>query len=162
MPPKTRKSKKISNKAKSTSIGLPPKTSRLAREDHASKTFSAQNIAFVSDNLPLSGRSLNRIAVDKFIHGTNRPPQGRSISTQMGYTRSIRTQTEPQSPRAMVHSPERPSSSRASGLMTPSRHTPKKVYDPQTKRDIKVGGVPYWDRVDRGIIESVIPDTRRK
>lgn len=160
MPPKRKSKTGTMSPSKAISIGLPPKTSRIAREDHASKTFSAQNIAFVSDNLPLSDRSLNRIAVDKFIHGASRP-QTRSILTQMGYTRSMKTQTEPQTPRAMVHSPERPSSSRASVLLTPPRHTPKKVYDPETKRDIKVGGKPYWDRVDRGIIESVIPDTRR-
>ena len=151
-PSKAKKSKTgTKSPSKAISIGLPPKTSRIAREDHASKTFSAQNIAFVSDNLPLSGRSLNRIAVDKFIHGASRPQ-----------TRSVSTQTEPQSPRAMIHSPERPSSSHASGLRTPSRDTPKKVYDPETKRNIKVGGAPYWDRVDRGVIQSVIPDTRRK
>ena len=161
-PSKAKKSKTgTKSPSKAISIGLPPKTSRIAREDHASKTFSAQNIAFVSDNLPLSGRSLNRIAVDKFIHGASRP-QTRSVSTQMGYTRSTKTQTELQSPRAMIHSPERPSSSHASGLRTPSRDTPKKVYDPETKRNIKVGGAPYWDRVDRGVIQSVIPDTRRK
>lgn len=132
MPPK-RKSKtgtKSPSKAKiKISIGLPPKTSRIAREDHASRTFSAQNIAFVSDNLPLSGRSLNRIAVDKFIHGASRPQ-----------TRSVETQTSRRG--GSVYSGSQPPVQASS-----STSTREMVWDPVDHKNLVVGSRNYTKAV---------------
>ena len=80
-------------------ISLPKKTSRTLREVHASKTYSPEHVAYVSDRLPLSATSLNKIAVDKFIHGTRSSPAPVVIPKQVVHVRDSATMGRIKNPR---------------------------------------------------------------
>ena len=81
-------------------LSLPKKTSRTLREVHASRTYSPEHVAFVSDRLPLSATSLNKIAVDKFIHGTRSPvPAPLVIPKQVVHVRDSATMGRIKNPR---------------------------------------------------------------
>ena len=82
-------------------FSLPKKTSRTLREVHASKTYSPEHVAYVSDRLPLSATSLNKIAVDKFIHGTRSAPS--VIQKQVVHVRD--SGTEGRTLKRMIKSP---------------------------------------------------------
>lgn len=109
-------------------FSLPKKTSRTLREVHASRTYLPEHVAYVSDRLPLSATSLNKIAVDKFIHGVSK----RQESTHVVKKEHRGTQTTPQ----------------ASAIFP----TTPTMINPETGRPIMVGGVVYKGLQRRGII----------
>lgn len=100
-------------------ISLPKKTSRTLREVHASKTYSPEHVAYVPDRLSLNATSLNKIAVDKFIHGVSK----RQEPTHEVKKEHRGTQTTPQ----------------ASDIFP----TTPTMINPETGRHIIVGGAVY-------------------